>query len=260
MEFLHEHELTARVRHVLGGKDLICAVAFWGTGAADFLRGAGADPESTKIICNVHSGGTYYKALEDLTAAKFENMRWVRNLHAKVYVSEAGAVVGSANATSNGLAFNGRAAGLEEAACFIPREDGEWNRIRSWAENLWARTDADTGEVDPAAIEEARKTFRPTPSARKPKGNSLLDLVRTAPASFGNIGFVFVGDRATITPAMEADLREDAAKHGFPNLEIDPAHLFESWSEADVENWPEFFFEFWVTEVEEDKPGLYTRQ
>lgn len=99
--FIAGSDLADAIRDVLGGNNVRCAVAFWGTGAEALLDQATGD--QPRIICDVTLGGTSPNALRALGAPENDRLRYVPSLHAKVYISDRGAIVGSANASQNGV-------------------------------------------------------------------------------------------------------------------------------------------------------------
>src|SRR3546814_14666713 len=56
-KFLGSTELGAAISHVMAGRDIRCAVAFWGTGASAHLFPSGGLRDA-KIICDLALGGT----------------------------------------------------------------------------------------------------------------------------------------------------------------------------------------------------------
>ncbi|MGO9401289.1 MAG: phospholipase D family protein, partial [Xanthobacteraceae bacterium] len=98
------------------------AVAFWGKGAAKNL-GIEDRKYPTEIICNLCHGGT--NPSEIRTLMKLANVGAERifqndRLHAKVYIFDDMAIVGSSNASTNGLSEEGnKAAGWMEANAVI---------------------------------------------------------------------------------------------------------------------------------------------
>ena len=103
MKFLFDAELRAAVQNLQRKRQWYCAVAFWGRGAEELTRGIGHD--NVKIICNLKSGGTNPYVIEVL---QHQNVRQNDLLHAKVYLGDNAAIVCSANASANGLGFEGR--------------------------------------------------------------------------------------------------------------------------------------------------------
>ena len=99
-------EITKRIRHLFGKADEICCiVAFWGRGADELF--CKLDEEKigrVKIVCNLTSGGTNPREIEKLISKGF-GVKHCSILHNKVYWTSRGVVVGSANASANGLSL-----------------------------------------------------------------------------------------------------------------------------------------------------------
>ncbi len=158
--FLTGNALTEEIERVLAGEDLRCAVAFWGKGAK--ARIPASHFGSARLICNLQSGGTNPHEIEALIKAGAQ-VRMHARLHAKVYISNAGAVTGSANMSANGLGLEGREQSRWEEAGISTDDTRD---MADWFETLW--TDDATTEISPAAMAaaieawEARQQVKPT--------------------------------------------------------------------------------------------------
>ena len=175
--FLFKGTLEKRIADVLQGTGLKCAVAFWGQDAegripAKSLRDA-------RLICNLRSGGTNPQVIRKLWTANRRCIRRIDILHAKVYLSSAGAVVTSANLSANGLGLEGKAAALwEEAGVFLP-PGPDIAPIADWFDNLWENRTRAIKEADLAAAaqawEERQRVNRSVLSPRKRSRRSIAD-------------------------------------------------------------------------------------
>jgi len=112
-----------------------CAVAFWGEGS-DALFNKINSNTATKIICNLSSGGTNPFAIKKLQKKSNFELRHNPNLHAKIYLSDKGCVIGSANASTNGLAFNQLDFNGWIEGCVLITENSS-DSIRLWIKNLY---------------------------------------------------------------------------------------------------------------------------
>ena len=92
--FLVKEELSNAIRAVVAGGEVRCAVAYWGK--HNFGKD-GMPVKEWKIVCDIHSGNTSPEALDDLGAPDNDNLKYLQDLHAKVYLSSLGAIVGSAD-------------------------------------------------------------------------------------------------------------------------------------------------------------------
>ncbi|RBI69030.1 hypothetical protein DQW77_15925 [Roseovarius sp. TE539] len=153
-EFLFGDDLSNRIREVARRPDARCAVAFWGIGAAYEVFGGEFDQrDDVKIICDISMGGTNPLTLRQLGAPENNYLKYKDKLHAKTYLSEEGLVVGSANASSNGIGRSGRPAGLVEAGSFFPVGSPEWQEANRWFCSLW--DEEGCLKVDQQALERA---------------------------------------------------------------------------------------------------------
>ncbi|WP_375263373.1 phospholipase D family protein [Palleronia sp.] len=92
------------IKKILKGKNVRIASAFIGKGAQDEVE-AGA-----QLVCDIGMGDTNPVALEALSEKLGKNnLRYTSCFHAKVYLSDQGCLVGSANLTSNGIGFLSKA-------------------------------------------------------------------------------------------------------------------------------------------------------
>ena len=82
------------------------AVAFWGAGAAEETglssKGKG------QILCDLFSGGCNPKEVKKLRDSGLE-VRTLHGMHAKLWINGDSVILGSANASTNGLGFEKKA-------------------------------------------------------------------------------------------------------------------------------------------------------
>ncbi len=151
--------IADKIRHVVDqevSQPVKFAVAFWGAGANYQLRGA------CKIICDLESGACNPSVIRSLLARDNCVVLQRTGLHAKVVIGSAGAVVSSANMSTNGLGAEGAdASGSIEAGYFVAPSGQDYQRIVNWFDTQWseART---ISEADLIAAEN-RWAFRNRP-------------------------------------------------------------------------------------------------
>lgn len=86
--------------------DIKFAVAFWGYGSGETIKKA--KHKKVKIICNLESGATNpYEIIKIGKLIGFKNIRSIKNLHAKVYLTNNKMILGSSNFSANGLSIEG---------------------------------------------------------------------------------------------------------------------------------------------------------
>ncbi|MGQ2948403.1 MAG: phospholipase D family protein [Agrobacterium sp.] len=108
MKLLTEIEAPKTIKELLAGAEVAkFAVAFWGKDAATVL-GISSRSKPLKIICNLQSGACNPLEIRKLLKlAPSVEVRTSPRLHAKVYWTPSGVVIGSSNASANGLAVEG---------------------------------------------------------------------------------------------------------------------------------------------------------
>lgn len=128
------------------------AVAFWGDGALEELeltRWRGEKP--LQIICNLKSGATNPKVIKKMRELGM-HVRMHDRLHAKVYWTDKGCVFGSANASANGLSYEGRElTGWLEANC-LANDPQLLQEIKTWFSTIWEQS----SKIDDKVLNEAQ--------------------------------------------------------------------------------------------------------
>jgi hypothetical protein len=148
MNFLTGDNLTAEMRRLAKGElALRIAVAYWGADSLSFLQ-LESKRSDVEIVCCLKGGKSDPDEIK-----KFENRaRQNDNLHANVIWSSEGAIVGSANASSNGTPEEeATAGGLIEAGIFV-EDPVVLDAIRTWFDTLWATSLS----IEGSSLEAAR--------------------------------------------------------------------------------------------------------
>jgi hypothetical protein len=241
--FIAGSDLADAIREVLGGNNVRCAVAFWGTGAEALLDQATGD--QPRIICDVTLGGTSPNALRALGAPENDRLRYVPSLHAKVYISDRGAIVGSANASQNGVGLDGPPSLIESGVLVSPDND-TFGQAVIWFETQWKASK----KVDTSALDLATKRFRPgrTPGSRTVRLGSLLDLIAADPDRFSDVSIVLV---KTPTSHTERNQARKAVRAAHPDetqtIDALPDNgMFIGWKKRDLNRWRRTFIELWM--------------
>lgn len=254
-KFLSEKLLTREIARVIGGRKVRCAVAYWGNGAMEHLFAPAGLPIDAEIICDLLSGSTNPAELVKMGAPRNPNLRHAADFHAKVYISDRGAVICSANASQNGIGFD-QPAGLVEAGIFVQPDTEAYAEASAWFGRTWGSANV----VDEDALEKAETAWNNRPRGRgtrlklaiSPNAPSLLGAVIDDQGSFEDIGFVFtvseakLGEREAAVDALERDdnAREDRLispeeRRRLRNWNQDD--LYTGWSKQDVGVWPLHF-------------------
>ena len=154
------------------------AVAFWGKGAVEMW----ALPKLTapaRIICDARSGACNPDELVAMMDAGHLVMTR-EGLHSKVYLTSKGVLIGSANASANGLGREGEEAGTTEAA--VSSSATLMSDAARFFEREAALSEMVTNKMMPT-IREAwrrRRAARPLPSQQR----TLLDAIAEEPETF----------------------------------------------------------------------------
>lgn len=191
MKFLDENTVLQSVRASLSMTDTgTLVVAFWGNGAIERL-GLDKPWRSLRVVCNLESGACNPAEITRLQAIPNVEVRTDWRLHGRVYLTPDNVVLGSSNASSNGLVVEGAAA-LGWAEANIESSDPKFlEEIATWCGTRFEQAvPIDDGMLDLArASWSARKTFAPVAG---PLTADLIDLVRREPnhVAFENIKVV----------------------------------------------------------------------
>ena len=179
-KLIKETDLMAQARRLVEGDNPRIAVAFWGRGAASQL-GLDLCGQSAQIVCNLTRGGTNPDEIERLQAAG-HHVRHNPDLHAKVYLSDEEAIVGSSNASANGLSYEtGDGIGWIEANIHIFPGKTKTS-LDNYFNDIWNHKETkDVGKNDLVKAKEAFTKRRATGIAntRTDKEDDLLKIIKT---------------------------------------------------------------------------------
>lgn len=182
MKFLDQVTVRSELRDLINkSHNIRIAVAFWGQSAPREL-GLLKSRKSIAIICNLKMGGTNPSVIRELIEAGIR-VRQSDTLHAKVYLFDNAAIVGSSNASANGLSLqNGEAIGWHEANILVSNalilDD-----IRKWFDSLQSKA------ITPQDLDAATELWtrrRRAGIIREPRSKTLIDDLRSAPDRFEN--------------------------------------------------------------------------
>jgi PLD-like domain len=181
------HIQTLRAMLATGGRVRV-AVAYWGVGSLDRLdiRIRSAADNDIIVVCDLMSGACNPAEIERLQKILGESRVLTRDqLHAKVWLTDRGAIVGSSNASANGLGFEGdELEGSIEANIFVDNAE-TLAAISRWFENDVlgeARKITKPGFREAHRRWKRRRVTRPLLS----KQGSLLGAIRVDPTSLAN--------------------------------------------------------------------------
>lgn len=135
MDFLDQSEVVPAVRDLLSKVDrATLVVAFWGKGAIETL-GLQKEWASLKIVCNLDSGACNPRVIKDLMSLPNATVLNDRRLHGKVYLTDDAVILGSSNASANGLVVEGDGLVGWAEANIISWDASFRARTKSWCED-----------------------------------------------------------------------------------------------------------------------------
>jgi hypothetical protein len=134
IKFFDEAEAENEIISLLSNADKIrVAVAYWGKGAVHNLKLKDLKGRDVKIVCDLDGGGSNPSEIEELqTTFGKENVLSCRGLHAKTWITDKCVILGSSNASANGIGWEGaETKGLIEANIVT---DGKYivSRVHDW--------------------------------------------------------------------------------------------------------------------------------
>ena len=138
LKFLLGRDVAKRVRASLdSGESADLAVAFWGRGACERLGIARG--RNIRIICNLDHIGTNPDEIEKIRDYGIK-IKKCDNLHAKIYFCKKFAIVGSSNASTNGLfEEDGESGGWIEGNAMTD-EVGFLEQVGAFFNQLWEKS------------------------------------------------------------------------------------------------------------------------
>jgi len=157
------------------------AVPFWGRHALEALGLNKRDSKGVRILCNLSAGGCNPDVIRALISLGFQ-VRALESLHAKVYLGPKSAVLGSANASIDGLGLDKKNPGWNEACTVIDDPDAV-KQLGDWFELLW-KDAADLSKPQTAQIllEQADRA----PPALRVDPVDLLSTLKANPQAFAH--------------------------------------------------------------------------
>ena len=172
VKFLTKSKVQTEVRRIMKKEGAaFIAVAFWGRGGAAKAGILGRQGRKTRVLCDLFSGSCNPNEIADLRNAKIE-LRSLDGMHAKVWCVDDEIVVGSANASANGLGFEGNElVGNTEAAVLVSNAAFA-DQARSWFENCWKHLQ--TRQIGPKEIEDVRALWKLRRRNRHRQGTKTL--------------------------------------------------------------------------------------
>ena len=154
MRFLSGPDIQAQVSQLASRSgDVMAAVAYWGKGAAERTGLTDNDrPAGVRVICDLLSGSCNPAEIETLDRLGV-SVRTLDRLHAKVWISGDDVIVGSANASHNGLpGDNDEAANASIEAAVLSRDPRLARQLAAWFEEQWCAS----SKIEKRHLDQAR--------------------------------------------------------------------------------------------------------
>ena len=157
MRFLSGPDIQAQVRQLASRSgEVMAAVAYWGKGAAERTGITDNDrPAAVRVICDLLSGACNPAEIETL-ASLGVSVRTLDRLHAKVWIGGDDVIVGSANASHNGLpGDNDEAAHASIEAAVLSRDPRLARQLAVWFEEQWCAS----SKIEQRHLDQARNMW-----------------------------------------------------------------------------------------------------
>ena len=157
MRLLTGAEIQTEVRRIASRtSDVMAAVAYWGSLAAERTGIAeNAHPNDVRVICDLLSGACNPAEVEALRGLGVR-VKTLDRLHAKVWISGHDVIVGSANASRNGLPREdeqGTNANVEAAV--LSQDPSLASELTGWFETQWCAST----EIEERHLDHARQLW-----------------------------------------------------------------------------------------------------
>lgn len=222
MEVLDEIATLGLIKKQMGcSRTARLAVAFWGRGAARNL-GISERRDRVEIICNLSQGGTNpdeIRTLMGLPQVGCDRILQNDRLHAKVYLFDGLAIVGSSNASTNGLRLEGNELkGWLEANAVITDAGGLASIRKMFDERFRGRPITETDLLN------AEKT-RERPPRRDPPNSprTILDVLISEPELARRLELYFAAYDEPLSSNGDREEKKVMREYG-PSFGV-----FESW-------------------------------
>lgn len=219
MEVLRGPAAETEIKGMLSKESQISvAVAYWGKGAIERLGLGSFRGQKFRVICNMRNGGCNPDEIRALIKlfgpdAVMTNDR----LHAKVWLSERLAIVGSSNASTNGYGLEGEeAAGLIEMNVRVTTQT-DLRELKRWFDKEVASGTRPITESDLHAAKQLHDQIR---VGRPFSGSSLLQVANDHPSSLEDRSvFVWFRKHQDLSPWANARLTDEQESRNDSKIE-----------------------------------------
>lgn len=226
-------DITTQIRVIFERAKIIkCAVAFWGD-RAPFILGLNSLNKPVQIICNFESGACNPKIIRELLGIPKVGVKSHERLHAKVYWTEYGAIVGSSNASANGLSFESYEINGWLEANILVNEPEILKQIELWFDELWQKSHSiDSTQID--VIEkfwQRRRNIRNVPGIKL--GSSLLTALEQNRDNFKDFNVFVLISRHDLSQEATNTFKNWAKQE---NIQSSQVSCYESWNHLQADS------------------------
>jgi hypothetical protein len=232
---IHGDTYFATVQQALKAAEKVAmAVAFWGDGAEKMFNGWHGT--SSRLICNLALGGTNPDAIVKLQQLPNTEVRHLSDLHAKLIVTENHVIVGSANASANGLGLEaGEIAGWREAG-IASTEAALVQSAEDWFEGQWASSKP----ITPSDLKRAKTEWEKRRHVR-PRNDTSKSFMEQTAESLKDRPIYFVIYRHDVSERASEELsrvkqQTNLARAGL--ISSDQLDVFEGWNPDELPSDP----------------------
>jgi hypothetical protein len=243
-----QQALAKWVRENDGPLDI--AVAFWGEGAIQQL-GLDQGDRSYRVILDLDSGGTNPKVVAELLDLRPSLIRVANRLHAKAFIGASEVLVGSANASANGLGGEGTEATRWTELGLLTRDPKLVAEAKAWFARLWR----DSEEITPTRLRKAFDAWRSRQRIRpreitKSKAN-ILDAARSNRNAFKNRGIYVVVDVTFYSETAIKKIDKIQQETG------SEPYCWEGWKKMPLDSWFISFSDYVGEGLKMNRPAVY---
>lgn len=214
------------------------AVAYWGRGAVERLNLEEQRNKDVKIVCDLGSGACNPRVVQQLIEIfGADSVRTLDGMHAKIWITDAGCVLGSSNASANGLGYeSNEIAGLVEANVVL--ENFSETTLAAWRKWYDEHVHAKSVLIDDNLLQQAenrwlaRRAMRDNLPVYGGANRSLLANLRECPGYFCDKRFIVsIYQHGGFSKEAERGLRTARIQYSFDenNDELD---AYENWRVA----------------------------
>jgi hypothetical protein len=180
LKFLREYEVGSHFKTLKKtAPEALIAVPFWGFGALKLLGFGKA--QKTRVICNLGSTACNPYTIADLKKLKGVRVRSHPRLHAKIYATNNFCIIGSSNASTNGLGLEGQPLKGWIEANVLSDDPKLVGSALALFEKLWESDDSFPVSAKALRIAKLAWNNRPPPSPDAAKSTTLLAACRENP-------------------------------------------------------------------------------